>query len=72
MDSGERKEKQKATNVEGEQYLGFVQVLCRAGSVKTWIVFILLYSSIHYALQCMSYLSVIRDQCLTICYYLVV
>ena len=32
-----------------------------AGSVKEWVVFIL-FPFILYALQCMSYLSVERDQ----------
>ena len=33
----------------------------RAGSVKEWVVFIL-FPFILYALQCMSHLSVERDQ----------
>ena len=44
---------------------------CWAGSVKEWVVFIL-FPFILYALQCMSYLSVERDQWLTACYHWVV
>ena len=43
----------------------------QAGSVKEWVVFIL-FPFILYALQCMSYLSVERDQWLTACYHWVV
>ena len=43
----------------------------RAGSVKEWVVFIL-FPFILYALQCMSHLSVERDQWLTACYRWVV